>query len=61
MKEEETKTYVVEWQEIVTYSVEVEAPNESEAQDIAQQDYGYENEVTSSYNDGSMHIEEVQL
>ena len=57
---EETKTYVVEWQEIVTYSVEVEAPNESEAQDIAQQDYGCDNEVASSYWDGSMHIEEVQ-
>lgn len=57
---EENKTYVVEWQEIVTYSVEVEAPNESEAQDIAQQNYSYDNEVDSSYWDGSMHIEEVQ-
>ena len=64
---EKTKLYVVEWQEVVTYSVEVEAPNESEARDIAQQDYGFKSEVESSYKDGfqwkellPMHIEEVQ-
>ena len=53
-------TYVVEWQEIVTYSVEVEAKDEFEAQDLAQDDYGYDDEIDCSYYDGSMHIERVQ-
>ena len=53
-------TYVVEWQEIVTYSVEVEAQDELEAQDLAQDDYGYDDEVHSNYYEGSMHIERVQ-
>ena len=61
MKEESKQnTYVVEWQEIVTYSVEVEAESEEEAQYLAQEDYGYDNEVHSNYYDGSIHIERVQ-
>ena len=58
--ESKQNTYVVEWQEIVTYSVEVEAESEEEAQDLAQDDYGYDNEVHSNYYEGSMHIERVQ-
>ena len=58
--ESKKNTYVVEWQEIVTYSVEVEAQDELEAQDLAQDHYGYDNEVHSNYYEGSMHIERVQ-
>ena len=53
------KKYIVQWQEIVTYEVEVEAESEEDAQDLAQSDYGYENEVDSDYWDGSMKIEKV--
>jgi hypothetical protein len=58
--ESKQNTYVVEWQEIVTYSVEVEAESEEEAQYLAQEDYGCDNEVHSNYYDGSIHIERVQ-
>lgn len=54
---EETKTYVVEWQEIVTYSEEVEAKNKDEALMIAGADYDI---VDQEVVDGSTHIEEVQ-
>ena len=54
---EETKTYIVEWQEIVTYSEEVEAKNEDEALMIAGADYDI---VDQDVVDGSTHIEEVQ-
>ncbi len=60
MKEPKQNTYIVEWQEIVTYIVEVEAQDELEAQDLAQDDYGYDNEVHSNYYEGSIHIERVQ-
>jgi len=54
---EETKTYVVEWQEIVTYSEEVEAKNKDEALLIS----GAESEIVDAeIVEGSMHIEEVQ-
>ena len=54
---EENKTYVVEWQEIVTYSEEVQAKNEDEALMIAGADYDI---VDQDVVDGSTHIEEVQ-
>ena len=54
---EETKTYVVEWQEIVTYKEEVEAKNKDEALLIS----GAESEIVDAeIVEGSMHIEEVQ-
>jgi hypothetical protein len=54
---EENKTYVVEWQEIVTYSEEVEAKNKDEALMIAGTDYDI---VDQEVVDGSTQIEEVQ-
>ena len=48
--------YIVKWQELVTYEVEVEAYDEDEAMDLAQCDYGHDNEVDCSYCDGSMQI-----
>ena len=48
--------YIVKWQELVTYEVEVEAYDEDEAMDLAQCDYGHDNEVDCSYWDGSMQI-----
>lgn len=51
--------YKVEWKELVTYSVEVEADDRYEAQDVAQDDYGYINEVRSDYYDGSMKAERL--
>ena len=54
---EKTKLYVVEWQEVVTYSEEVEAENKDEALMIAGADY----DIVDQYVvDGSTHIEEVQ-
>ena len=49
-------TYRVKWQELVTYEVEVEADDKDEAMDLAQCDYGSDNEVDCSYWDGSMQI-----
>ena len=54
---EETKTYVVEWQETVTYKEEVEAKNRDEALMISGADWKI---VDSEIVEGSMHIEEVQ-
>ena len=52
-----TKTYIVEWQEIVTYSEEVEAKNEDEALMISGAEPSI---VDSDIVLGSIHIEEVQ-
>jgi hypothetical protein len=49
-------TYTVRWQELVTYEVEVEAYDKDEAMELAQFDYGHENEVNCNYWDGSMNI-----
>jgi len=49
-------TYTVRWQELVTYEVEVVAHEEDEAMELAQCDYGSDNEVDCSYWDGSMQI-----
>ena len=54
---EENKTYIVEWQEIVTYSEEVEAKNEDEALMISGAEPSI---VDSDIVDGSTHIKEVQ-
>ena len=54
---EENKTYVVEWQEIVTYSEEVEAKNKNEALMLSGTDYDI---VDQEFVLGSAHIEEVQ-
>jgi len=54
---EETKTYVVEWQEIVTYSEEVEAKNKDEALMISGAEPSI---VDADIVEGSMQIEEVQ-
>ena len=54
---EENKTYVVEWQEIVTYSEEVEAKNKDEALMISGAEPSI---VDSDIVEGSTHIEEVQ-
>jgi len=63
MKENnETKkhTYIVKWQEIVTYEVEIEADNKDEAQYLSQENYGYDDEVDSDYWEGSMQIEQIE-
>jgi hypothetical protein len=51
--------YKVEWKELVTYSVEVDAFNPHEAQDLAQCDYGHDDEVKCEYYDGSMQVERL--
>ena len=57
MKESNQNTYVVEWQEIVTYSEEVQATNEDEALMIS----GAEPEIVDSdVVECSLHIERVQ-
>ena len=49
MKEESKQNkYIVKWQEIVTYEVEIEAHNKDEAQDLAQENYGFGVFLTSS-------------
>ena len=61
MKEETKQNkYIVKWQEIVTYEVEIEAHNKDEAQDLAQENYGFDNEVDSDYWEGSMEIEQIE-
>lgn len=54
---EKTKLYVVEWQEVVTYSEEVEAENKDQALILS----GAEGEIVdASVVEDSIHIEEVQ-
>ena len=61
MKEETKQNkYIVKWQEIVTYEVEIEADNKDEAQYLAQENYGYDNEVDCDYWEGSMQIEPIE-
>ena len=55
--EPKKNTYIVEWQEIVTYSEEVQATNENEAHMISGTDYDI---VDSDVVEGSLHIERVQ-
>ena len=57
MKEPKKNTYIVEWQEIVTYSEEVQATNEDEAQMLSGTDYDI---VDSDIVESSVHIERVQ-
>ena len=57
LRKEENKLYVVEWQEMVTYSEEVEAKNKNEALMLSGTDYDI---VDQEYVLGSAHIEEVQ-
>ena len=52
----ESNIYTVQWRELVTYEVEVQADNENEAQDLAQENYGPDNEVDCDYWDGSMQV-----
>ena len=54
---EENKTYIVEWQETVTYSDEVQAKNEDEAMMKCGTDHYI---VDSDFVEGSYKIEEVQ-
>lgn len=57
MKEPKQNTYIVEWQEIVTYSEEVQATNEDEALIIS----GAEPEIVDSdIVECSLRIERVQ-
>ena len=49
-------TYRVKWQELVTYEVEIEADDKDEAMELAQCDYGSDNEVDCCYWEGSMEI-----
>ena len=51
--------YKVEWKELVTYSVEVDAGDYYEARDLAQDDYGHDDEVKCEYYDGSMKVERI--
>ena len=51
--------YKVEWQELVTYSVEVDAGDREEAIDVAQCDYGHDDEVKCNYYDGTMKVERL--
>ena len=56
LRVEVINTVVQMGEELVTYEVEVEADDEDEAMDLAQCDYGSDNEVDCSYWDGSMQI-----
>ena len=58
--ESKKHTYIVKWQEIVTYEVEIEADNKDEAQYLSQENYGYDDEVDSDYWEGSMQIEQIE-
>ncbi len=61
MKEESKQNkYIVKWQDIVTYEVEVEAHNKDEAQDLALGNYSSDNEVDCDYWEGSMKIEQIE-
>ena len=61
MKEESKQNkYIVKWQEIVTYEVEIEADNKDEAQDLALGNFGSGNEVDCDYWEGSMQIEQIE-
>ena len=60
MKESKQNKYIVKWQEIVTYEVEIEADNKDEAQYLSQENYGYDDEVDSDYWEGSMQIEQIE-
>jgi hypothetical protein len=42
---DKNKTYVVKWQEVVTYRKTVQAESDFDALDIAQSHYGLEDEV----------------
>jgi hypothetical protein len=57
MKEPKQNTYVVEWQEIVTYSEEVQAENEDQALMYSGAEVVI---VDSDVVEGSLHIERVQ-
>ena len=54
---EENKTYVVEWQEMVTYKEEVQAKNKDDALMISGAEPSI---VDADIVEGSMRIEEVQ-
>jgi|11BtaG_2_1085332.scaffolds.fasta_scaffold78673_1 hypothetical protein len=51
--------YKVEWKELITYSVEVEADDEFEAQVNASDEYGHDDEINCEYYDGSMKSERL--
>jgi len=42
---DKNKTYVVKWQEVVTYQKTLQAESDFDALDIAQSNYGLEDEV----------------
>ena len=52
----ESNIYTVQWREIVTFEVEVQADNEDEAKDIATDIYCYKDAVDCEYWDGSMQV-----
>ena len=41
-----SKTYIVKWQETVTYQKTVQADSDFDALEIAQSNYGLEDEIT---------------
>ena len=54
-------TYTVEWKELVTYKIEVEADSIEEAEDEAYHNYSYENDLIDvDHWDGSTKVEIIK-
>tara|TARA_R110002124_G_scaffold27879_1_gene99271 strand:- start:111 stop:335 length:225 start_codon:yes stop_codon:yes gene_type:complete len=54
-------TYTVEWKELVTYKIEVEADTIEEAEDEAYHNYSYENDLIDvDHWDGSTRVEIIK-
>lgn len=53
--------YIVKWQEIVTYEVEVEAYDEDEAHELALKGNADYDQVDCDYWEGSLEISLVQI
>lgn len=54
-------TYTVEWKELVTYKIEVEADSIEEAEDEAYHNYSYENDsIDVDHWDGSTRVEIIK-
>tara|TARA_R110002167_G_scaffold67257_1_gene190041 strand:+ start:116 stop:295 length:180 start_codon:yes stop_codon:yes gene_type:complete len=57
---DKNKTYVVKWQEVVTYRKTVQAESDTDALDIAQSHYGQEDEVHEESHGEWLVVKEVK-
>tara|TARA_R110000796_G_scaffold89193_2_gene192645 strand:+ start:46 stop:222 length:177 start_codon:yes stop_codon:yes gene_type:complete len=56
-----SKTYTVKWQEVVTYGKTVQAESAVDALDIAQSNYGLEDEVHEESHGEWHEVKEVKI